>query len=113
MRLGAAIELGQGRGLPRAWREGSRHPCLDKAPAHPSDGGQAHLQRLRDPLVRPARPAWGFIGFEENPGVGLGPRRCLARTQQRLQRHALLFGERDPILDARSVLRAVGWDDCD
>lgn len=98
-----AIELGGGRGRPRAWCKGSRHPCLDKAPAHPRDGGQAHLQRLCDPLVRPARPARRFIRFEENPSMRLGPRRCLAGTQQGLQRRPLLLHERDPILDAPSV----------
>ncbi len=64
MRLGATIELGQRRRLPRAWREGGCYSRLNKAPTDAGDGGQAHLQRLRDPLVCPTRTARRLIGFE-------------------------------------------------
>lgn len=107
----AAIQLGDRRGLPRSGSEGGHRAHLQEPPADAGDGGQAHLQRLRDALVRPTGTARRLIRLEQNPRVGLCPCCCLAGTQQGLQRRPLLLGERDPILDACSVERGVGWDD--
>ncbi len=110
MGFGAAIEFGRGWGRSRPRGEGSHRPDLQEASAHAGDGGQAHVQRLCNPLVRPAGSARCFIGFEQNPGMGLRPRRGLAGPQHRLQRRPLFLRERDPVLDARSIVGGVGWE---
>src|SRR5215207_2884227 len=71
---------------------------LDKALAQPLDGGDACMEGLGDPLVRPARTTVGLIRLEQDLGVLETAHVCLAPRQQPLKLLALLTRERYPIL---------------
>jgi hypothetical protein len=49
--------------------QGRLQALLDKALAHPLDGGDTCAEGLRDALVRPARPAFSLVCLEQDLGV--------------------------------------------
>src|SRR5919199_6909368 len=77
--------------------QGGGEPLLDKAPAHALDGRDPDLERLGNALIRPARSAFGLIGFKQDlsvldlANIGLAPR------EQPPQFIALVSRERHPI----------------
>ena len=44
-------------------------PVLDVMPADARDGRPAHLDRLRDPLIRPGGSVWAVVGLEQHPAI--------------------------------------------
>ena len=49
--------------------QGRLQALLDKALAHPLDGGDTCVKGLRDALIRPAWPTFGLVCLEQDLGV--------------------------------------------
>jgi hypothetical protein len=71
---------------------------LDKALAQPLDGGDTRVEGLSDALVRPARPAFGLVGLEQDLGVLETAHIRLAAGQQARKLLALGRSERYSVL---------------
>jgi hypothetical protein len=77
--------------------ERRRQALLDEPPAQTLHGGEADVEGLDDPLVRPARPSLGLVRLEQDLGVLELAHVRLAAREQPPQPLALLAGQRHPV----------------
>ena len=78
--------------------QGRLQALLDKALAHPLDGGDTCVEGLRDALIRPARPAFGLVCLEQDLSVLDLANIGLAACEQPLKLVAFVSRERHPVL---------------
>lgn len=88
-----SVESSQTMSTGQTTLQGSSQTLLNKVLAHSPNGRGAHVQRLADVLVRPARPFWTCIGFEQDAGVEEFACRCFPCGKHLVKSCTFLFGQ--------------------
>jgi hypothetical protein len=85
--------------------QGGLHALLDALPPHPRHRRLAHLHRLGDSLVHPARSARLRVRLQEDPRMGQLPRRGRPGCDQPFQGRPFVIGQRHHV----SFVHALRW----